>query len=312
MLGTVYYGSLIQAFAPLAIAVLAVGFHPALSMLAIAAAMMTLIPVQFTSFIYLSVVATHSDGDVASFNSSAVAAANQGRGWIVAMGVVFQELTRVALAYAVVRAEWYFRRHHQVLFSSRFRMVPVGAALGVGMACTLSLLTYAALLEATVTIESVSVSTADGTSTLWDFDACPQLPYLYFQSLAWFFSTISQVAWSVVVTVAIAAIVGSREVLPMLASPIPANRQAPIPRPSSLRRNDGIAGLAIVFGLHFLSSMVSLVNSGAYDWDALSNVASRGCLVSLPVQGLCTFVSLLVALAVMRMEVVKRIDPGVL
>jgi hypothetical protein len=190
--------------------------------------------------------------------------------------------------------------------------VPVGAALGVGMACTLSLLTYAALLEATVTIESVSVSTADGTSTLWDFDACPQLPYLYFQSLAWFFSTISQVAWSVVVTVAIAAIVGSREVLPMLASPIPANRQAPIPRPSSLRRSDGIAGLAIVFGLHFLSSMVSLVNSGAYDWDALSNVASRGCVVSLPVQGLCTFVSLLVALAVMRMEVVKRIDPGVL
>jgi hypothetical protein len=305
MLGTVLYGSILQAFAPLAVLALGtLAANPALGVIAIGSSFVGLLPVQFTSFVYLIVVDLHAPPgtDVAGYSANAEAAAEAGRGWIVVFGVLFQELFRVLVAYGLVRAEWYFRRHHQVLFTSRFRLLPCGAAAEVGYATTLSMLQFVPVLDALATMD------IPDAYTFYRLDACPQMPYVYFQALSTCFNTISQVVWTACVTAAVAALYGRPESHEPLSSPVPPAARGLIPRPTTLQRNDGLVVIGIVLLLHMFSSCISLVNRDAFDWAAMDSAPGRGCQVSLPLQAVIAAVSVAFTWRLTSIEVVKRVN----
>ena len=311
MLPTVFYGSMLIAWSPLAVMIVAVlAFHPTLAMITMASAFVALLPVQFTSFVYLTAIAVGDpDADVASFSSDVVRHADAGRWAMVLLGVAFQELTRALLCYALVRAEWYFRGHHQVLFASRFRLLPVGAAVGVGMALTLSVLPMGAVLASSIALDDAAVFSRDGEATMYNMDACPQLPYLAFMALSWCFMTVAQVAWSVVTIASVAALIGRIDEPEVTTSPIPRLARRPIPLPTTLlMTSDGVCGLAYVVALHALASGISLVNTDAFDW-ASAEPNARGCIVSLPTQAVVMLLSCLSCVGLTKIEAVKRIDP---
>uniref|UniRef100_A0A7S1QHD0 Uncharacterized protein n=1 Tax=Neobodo designis TaxID=312471 RepID=A0A7S1QHD0_NEODS len=314
MLTTLFWGSVLQAYGPLVVMMFAVlAFHPTLAVLAMASAFVSLVPIQMTSFVYMLVIASHGGASVSAFDSNAANAADSGRGWIVVCGVIFQELTRLALAYGVVRAEWFFRTHHQVLFASRFRLLPVGAACGFGMAATLSLLQFGALLQAIEALGDPGVSVVNDQAVLWERGTCPQLPFVFFQALSWCFMSVCHVSWSAVMTTSVAALVDNGTLGPSTApventSPIPPRFRAPIPRPTTLRPTDGRIAIFMVIVLHFIASTVSLVNSDAFDITTAEAVAGRGCITTLPVQATVMIASIALAWAAARLDVCKRVD----
>jgi hypothetical protein len=315
MLATVFWGSVLQAYSPLAVMMLAVlAFHPALAVLAMASAFVTLVPIQLTSFTYMLVIHGADNGaSPDSFDANAARAADTGKGWIVVTGVLYQELTRLLLAYGVVKAEWFFRTHHQVLFASRFRILPVGAACGFGMAATLSLLQYGALLQAAETLGDPGMGVINSDAVFWDRSICPQMPFVYFQALSWCFMSVSHVAWSALVTVGVASLVEGGALGPSTAaddatSPIPVHARAPIPRPTTLRPTDGKIALALALVLHMVGSCVTLVASDAFDDNTAEVVPGRGCVVTLPIQAIVMAISVLLACAAAKLDACKRVN----
>lgn len=330
---TVVVGSILQAYGASAIAIVCwLAWRPALGVLATAAGFVALLPVQFTSFVYLIAVAdTRSPSQ---FSREAADAADSASGAIVVLGAVFQELFRAIFCYAIVCAEWYFRERGQVLYATRYRILPCGLAAGVGYGATLSLLSYGALLQAAV--ENFGVGKA-GLAFL-NIDACPQLPFLYFQGLAWFFAIVAQAAWTGLMTVGMAAIVEpttgtvmnpssgrspasptpqrSRRATPTSGRRTPGSQSTsppptppvPIPRPTSLRKGEGFGLVGAVVVTHLVFSCVSLVNSGAFNRDTFESVAGRGCATSLPIQGVLAALSVAVVGLVAKLDVIKRID----
>lgn len=198
---TLYAGSVLQAFGPAAaVAILWLYPRPALGVTATAGAFAALLAQVFLGFVYLAVAAGSGDGGAATFDAAADAASHRGVGVTVFAGVVIQCVFRMLLARGLLRADALFRTHSQVVYSSRFRLLPLGMALGFGFG-----LMAAALQAGTLLMGAFDVAGTDTHATYVDMRRCPQLPFLYWQAWNAFFSHALQTLWGGLTLVGLAA-----------------------------------------------------------------------------------------------------------
>jgi hypothetical protein len=303
---TLLLGSILQVFGPAAAVVtLLLLRNPPLMIIATFGAFVALAPLLCTGLVFTCIAAAGGH-DVVALGAGAVAAGNDQRVALLMMGLIFQELFRFLMARAVTSADWHFRTRSQVLCSSRFRVIPCGVALGVGFGFTRTVLTYGALVDA-----HVAVLDGDTDATYYDFDACPQLPYLYFQALAALFELVAQVSWTVLATSAAASMNERRTAVAVAAkamdAPADDEPRRPIPRATTVRPVEAIGLFGIVAVLHLAFSAAALLNTAGYDEVAMQPTG-HGCNASLPVQCTLAVVSVALALALAKFDVVKRIS----
>lgn len=223
------------------------------------------------------------------------------------IGVLAEEGIRYVFCRLVCQADSVFREKNQVLFSSRFRNIAVGVAVGIGFGATQSLLQFGTLAEA----YRVIAPNGDTGVTLFNVDACPQMSFLFAQSIAYLLFFISHICWAVMMMVGCSTYL--YEIAPVAervlqVGPTGGTAQAaePIRSPSSLSTQMGRGLVLTAVVLHVLFSAVSLVTSSAFDWQLYAAKGTRGCMVSLAAQGSLTAVAVVVIAIITKVEVIPK------
>ena len=154
-----FWASIIQGYGPpTAVLLLCLRGAPELQMLALFCSLIGVVTIFPSSFVYLGAGDRHP-----AF-------------WFVLVTVLSREVARALVCLLVVKMENVFRAHQQVIHSSRFRLIPTGIAIGFGFGVTQVILKFGTTAEAYNRIQRHGAE-------YYNLDACPQLPFLYFQAL---------------------------------------------------------------------------------------------------------------------------------
>jgi hypothetical protein len=239
---------------------------------------------------------------------------------------VFRELIRLLLCWLVVKMEVVFRAHAQVIHSSRFRLMPLGAGIGFGLGLTQTFLRFGTVAEAYNMVSTHGLE-------MWNLSVCPTLPFLYFHALSTNLSLLLEMCLCILVLPAVASWQGSGPAREASAPRDPASRdevsmthfspgdkastpssstslitRKEILRPTSLSKVNGVFIVFLSSLLHLAFAAISLLNDGAFDL-VHSATNSRGCQIVLPVQGAVVVLAIVIVFLVGRVEVIKRRTP---
>ena len=217
-----YVGSVLQAFGPTAVvAALWLYPRPALAVTATAGAFAALLSQILIGCVFLAAAAAAGDGDAATFDAAADRAGGDAVGAVVVGGVLVQSLFRLLLCRGLVKADGVFRLHGQVAHATRFRLVPLGLAAGLGFGAL-----TAALQTGTLLMGAVAVVGTDTAFTYYDAARCPQMAFLYWQAWQAFLGQLLQPMWFALTLVGLAAVVGNGDAGGIGAQPTPGRRRA--------------------------------------------------------------------------------------
>lgn len=328
-----FLGSVLTAFGPsVIVAALWLYKNPALGIIALSGAFISLAPVIVAGVFYLIVAAAYGDSSPDVFNGSAVNAALRGRGLIAFFTFLSQEIGRIFMCKVILFADSFFRKNAQVLYASRFRTLPLGLAAGFGYGFMLTMLNTGNLFLATFKVVDISTPV-----TLYSDDACPQLPVIFWQALVALCSQACHTAWTGLMMLAVAGLLHYRKVQAEArqgknmsqsdtssdaGAAVPATddvkgkkfkkaKKKPethvttvMPQRTSVKRPEALVMIAFVVVTHAIFSLVALVNNGARVGTA--TVTRRGCTASLPIQMVVTVVSGIACVFAAKREVVKR------
>ena len=328
-----FLGSVLTSFGPVAvIAIMWLFKNPALGIIALSGAFLSLAPVIVAGIIYLIIAAAHGDSSPDIFNGTAFNAALKGRGWIAFFTFATQEIGRFFMCKGILAADTFFRENAQVLYASRFRTLPLGLAAGFGYGFMLTMLNTGNLFLATFKVVDINTPV-----TLFSDDACPGLPVIFWQALVALFSQCCQTAWTGLMMLAVAGLIAHKKAQresramyeitqdegPAETAAVPASdgdrkekkfktpkkkRDAPVttvmPQRTSIKLAEAYMMIAFVVMMHAIFSLVALVNSGATANNA--SVPGRGCATSLPIQAFLTVASGCACVYAAKRDVVKR------
>jgi hypothetical protein len=261
--------------------------EPVLQVLAFAGALFGLLPVFAPGLIAVGLT-----GGNAEITPSQAGTLLDYRALLVAFDTVLRDVLRFALVALIMRAEAFFRANRQVLYQSPLRMLPVGAACGFGLGLFRGLCVIASSASIVMTVEAVTSNAGfvrnapTNVGAFVDIDSCGAMPLLVQQSAAHVAGFLGDIFWTTLFVPFAAA-----WVMPDGGAQGPGR---PDPRwyaPTAASAGLQWALLALAVATHLAFGLVSLGNTGAFDWSRLAFVDGRGCGATLPVQAVVVLVA---------------------
>jgi hypothetical protein len=282
--------SVIQAFAPILAGLLTYGAHrePVFQVVAIVSTVAGLLPCLIPGIVLTAMEGTAGFSFASWERGEDIAAP------LLVVFVVVSALTRFGMCYAVLYVDTICRAHKQVLMASRFRLLPLGVAVGLGIGVARNVVVFATAAGASAQLLFLSsegpVRNAPPATGLWvDARACSYVPHLYLRALQALLSISGELAWSATTIVGMAALRGPTGV-----------EQTRHPQ-TQITPNGGRVAIAAAFVAHAAFSLCTLANTSADQYPTYANTA---CMITVPIQVCIVLLSCTCVLGIARRDAI--------